>query len=102
MRPRLCQTQPPRLSCSSRNKYCFEIAHDSFLAHRSECLIFQLTSDEVEQSRNRLDSKFGRKRWIFLNIYLGDFESPCLFSGDLFKHGGEHFARPAPCGPEID
>src|SRR5690606_20823351 len=39
---------------------------------------------------------------VVVDVQLGDGELAGLLRGDLVEDGGDHLARPAPLGPEVD
>jgi uncharacterized membrane protein (GlpM family) len=62
----------------------------------------QLAALEHHQHRNRLDTELGRDLRILVDIDLGDLDLAGHLRRDLIESRGDHAARTAPFGPEID
>src|SRR5882672_6458604 len=57
---------------------------------------------EQHQGRNRHDAVFLRRLRALVDIELEDLDLAAERAGDLLERRRDHFAGPAPLGPEID
>ena len=55
-----------------------------------------------DEQRDRLRPKPGSESWIRVDIDLYDLQVSRVTFGEVFKHGRDYPARPAPRRPEID
>src|SRR6266516_2716288 len=78
-----------------------EGVHNPLLARDADRLMTQLTAGEVEQRGNGANAETLRQGGIFVHVDFHNLHTAGLLGGDFIEHGREHFARPAPFGPEV-
>ena len=72
------------------------------LAHGAHFSGGELAIFEHHQGRDASDAEFGRDVAVFIDIHLGNLQLALVAGGNFVQNRGNHFARTAPLGPEID
>src|SRR3989304_1004626 len=75
--------------------------YDLRLGHRADLARGHLAVLEDHQRRDRHDPVLGRGLRVLIDIELYDLELALQFGRNLFEHGCDDAAGPAPFGPEI-
>ena len=57
---------------------------------------------ENDQGRDAHDVEAAGQVGLLVDVDLGDPDLALLLAGDLLEDRGDHLARPAPLGPEVD
>jgi hypothetical protein len=81
-------------------KSALEEIEDLCLGNKADRTVDDLSAPENEKSGDRGDTVRDRESLLFIYVNAADFETVCL-SGDFSYDRGKHFARTAPCCPEI-
>ena len=72
------------------------------LAHGPHFGGSQLATFEDHECRNATNAEFGGDVAVVIHIHFGDLQFAFVGRGHFVQDGGDHFARPAPFGPEIN
>src|SRR4051812_228246 len=79
-----------------------ELGLEALLRHRADDLGGDLAVLEEDHRRNRQDLEGGGGLLVVVDVELDDLQRVALLAGDLLEHRGDHAARTAPRGPEVD
>ena len=81
---------------------CFDALDQGIFGLHADHAVHLLAVLEEHEHGDGTDAELGGEIGTIVHIDLADFDGVALFSRELLKDGGQHAARAAPFGPEID